>query len=109
MKNGTLNYNNWIETPIPMYLKIKLFNWTNPEHIANKSVKPNFIECGPYVFLEKHKRVDVKWHPENYKVSYNQIRTWHFVPELSNGHLEDKITNINVMMSVRNKCMLNSF
>lgn len=101
MKNGTLNYNNWIETPIPMYLKIKLFNWTNPEHISNPNIKPNFTECGPYVFLEKHKRVDVVWHPENNTVSYNQIRTWHFVPELSNGHLDDKITSINVMMSVR--------
>lgn len=100
LKEGSLNYNNWIETPIPMYLKITLFNWTNPEDIRNPNIKPNFVECGPYVFLEKHRRTDIEWSSVNDTVAYNQIRTWHFVPEMSKGHLNDTITNINVMASV---------
>lgn len=100
LKEGSLNYNNWIETPIPMYLKITMFNWTNPGDIHNTSIKPHFVELGPYVFLEKHKRVNLSWHPENGTVSYDQVRTWHFVPELSNGSLSDEITNINVMTAV---------
>lgn len=100
LKNGSLNYNNWIETPLPMYLQIKMFNWTNPEDIKNPNVKPNFVEMGPYTFLEKHKRVNLNWHEENGTLSYDQIRQWHFVPELSNGSLLDEITNVNVMATV---------
>lgn len=95
-----MNYNNWIKTPIPMYLKITMFNWTNPEAIHDPTVKPHFEEVGPYVFLERHDRVDLHWNPENDTVSYYQNRVWHFLPEKSNGELTDKITNINVMTSV---------
>lgn len=100
LKNGSLNYNNWIETPIPMYLKFRMFNWTNPEDIHKPNYKPNLVEMGPYVFSEKHERVNVSFHPENDTVSYNQIRTWHFLPEMSNGTLEDNVTNVNVIAAV---------
>lgn len=41
----------WKETPIPMYLKFYMFNWTNPhEFHASSSVKPHFEQMGPYVF-----------------------------------------------------------
>lgn len=83
-----------------MYLKITMFNWTNPEAIHDPTVKPNFEEVGPYVFLERHERVNLKWNAKNNTVSYYQKRVWHFVPEKSNGSLSDKITNINVMTSV---------
>lgn len=47
----SVSYNMWRETPIPMYLKFYMFNWTNPrEFIASPDVKPNFMEMGPYVF-----------------------------------------------------------
>lgn len=100
LRNGSLNYNNWIETPLPMYLEIKMFNWTNPDQVQNLKIKPHFVEMGPYVFLEKHKRVNVTWNAENGTVSYNQIRTWHFVPEKSNGSLADVVTNVNVITAV---------
>lgn len=77
-----------------------MFNWTNPEAIHNKNIKPHFNEVGPYVFLEKHKRVNITWHAENGTVSFNQTRTWHFIPELSNGSLTDEITSVNVMAAV---------
>lgn len=41
----------WKETPIPMYLKLYMFNLTNPDDLKNSTdVKPNFVEMGPYVF-----------------------------------------------------------
>lgn len=83
-----------------MYLKITMFNWTNPGDIRNPAIKPHFEEVGPYVFLERHERVALKWNAKTDTVSYYQIRVWHFVPEKSNGSLSDKITNINVMTSV---------
>lgn len=78
-----------------------MFNWTNPDEIHTvPDYKPNLVEMGPYVFLEKHTRVNVTFHPENDTVSYDQIRTWHFVPEKSNGTLDDNVTNVNVIAAV---------
>lgn len=95
-----MGYENWIETPVPMYMSYKMFNWTNPDDIFEPDYKPNFVEMGPYVFQEDHVRVNVTFHPENGTVSFDQIRTWHFLPEMSNGTLEDKVTNINVVAAV---------
>lgn len=83
-----------------MYLRFTMFHWTNPQEMFNKSTKPHFVEMGPYVFLEKHKRVNVSFNPNNDTVSYDQIRTWHFLPEMSNGTLDDHVTNINVIAAV---------
>lgn len=76
-----------------------MFNWTNTAEIGDSDVKPHFAECGPYVFLESHKRSNITWN-ENGTVTYNQIRTWHFVPERSNGSLSDEITSLNVFSAV---------
>lgn len=90
-----------MHTPIPIYVKYRMFNWTNSEDIYEPNYKPNLVELGPYVFLEKHMRVNVSFHPENDTVTFDQIRTWHFMPEMSNGTLDDKITNVNVIAAVR--------
>ncbi|KAL7042985.1 hypothetical protein ACKWTF_001355 [Chironomus riparius] len=100
LTNGTLNYDNWKETPIPMYLEIYLFNWTNSDEIHNRSVKPNFVEMGPYVFHEKHIRTNISWSDDSTTVDFYQKRVWHFKPELSNGSLDDEITNINPLVAV---------
>lgn len=52
LKPGTLNYDNWIETPdtIELNLEIFMFNWTNADQVHDRSVKPHFVELGPYVF-----------------------------------------------------------
>lgn len=89
-----------------MYLKIYLFNWTNPEAINDPNVKPNFVQMGPYVFLEKHQRVNLTWNETADTVSYFQKRTWHFVPELSNGDLSDKVTQIDVMSAASIYCVI---
>ncbi|XP_053675848.1 protein croquemort-like [Anopheles nili] len=97
LKNDSSTYNNWIKTPIPMYLEIYFFNWTNADEvIANRTVKPHVVEMGPYTFAELHERVKLVWN-ENNTVTYQQRRTWHFEPELSNGTLDDNVTNLNII------------
>jgi hypothetical protein len=100
IQNGTINYDNWKETPIPMYLEVYFFNWTNYEDVRNASIKPKFDEMGPYVFLEKHIRVNVTWLENDTVVDYYQKRVWHFVPELSNGSLSDNVVNLNPITAV---------
>lgn len=99
IKVGTDNYNSWVEAPIPIYLVFYLFNWTNPEDITKANIKPNFVEMGPYVFLEKHSKENLSFY-SNDTVSYYQRRTWFFVPEKSNGTLEDMITTAHPITAV---------
>lgn len=104
LKNGSINYDNWKETPIPMYFEIYFWNWTNPEQITNYThVKPNFKELGPYVFYEKHIRTNVTFSKNGSTVDFFQKRIWHFAPELSKGSLSDEILNINPIAAVSKK------
>lgn len=50
LTNGSMNYDMWVESPIPIYFEIFFFNWTNHEDVHNHSIKPHFTEMGPYVF-----------------------------------------------------------
>lgn len=90
----------WKETPIPMYIEFYLFNWTNANEVIkeNWKIKPIFEECGPYTYSEHHVRVNVEWN-DNGTLSYQQKRFWKFLPEKSNGSLNDKITNLNIIVA----------
>lgn len=92
------SYDLWKDIPIPMYMDFYLFNWTNAKEWWDEpSITPHFEQLGPYVFSEHHTRVNLTWNGDNNTVTYNQVRTWHFEPGLSNGSLDDNITNINVI------------
>lgn len=45
-----MSFDIWKKTPVPMYLKIYMFNWTNYADYGKADIKPNFEELGPYVF-----------------------------------------------------------
>ncbi|XP_030384834.1 protein croquemort [Scaptodrosophila lebanonensis] len=91
LEPGTDTYNSWLEAPIPIYLEFYMYNWTNPQDIRNPAIKPNFVEMGPYVFLEQHTKENFTFY-ENATVAYYERRTWHFQPHLSNGTLKDNVT-----------------
>jgi len=74
----------WQDLPAPMLASMYLFNVLNPEEVSN-GAKPKLQEVGPYVFTEQHHKTKLIWN-ENNTVTYRQIRTWHFVPELSSGN-----------------------
>jgi hypothetical protein len=42
----------WEETPIPMFIEVYFFNWTNSAEFQQRprEVIPEFAELGPYVF-----------------------------------------------------------
>ncbi|XP_017878842.1 protein croquemort-like [Ceratina calcarata] len=88
----------------PMYFKIRFFNWTNPEELRVPGSKPNLQEVGPYVFREVRQKANVTFHPENHTVSYFNRRWWYYEPELTNGSLNDRITQLNtVAISAKHK------
>ncbi|XP_012270483.1 protein croquemort isoform X2 [Orussus abietinus] len=93
------SYKMWEKTPIPMYLQLYLFNWTNP-HDFNSAVKtkPHFVQMGPYTFREIVYKVNEQWN-ENGTITFQQKRSFHFEESLSNGSLSDNVTNLNVIVS----------
>lgn len=46
------SFDVWKDTSLlpPMFLKIYLFNWTNPEQLGIRGKKPHFDQLGPYCF-----------------------------------------------------------
>ena len=76
-----------------------MFNWTNPEEVRNRNVKPHFVEMGPYVFLEKHLKENITFH-DNDTVTYYERRTWFFEPGLSKGTLDDLVTSGHAVTAV---------
>ena len=46
---GSMSYNIWKDTPVPLTLSFYIFNITNPEEFQ-RGAKPNFTELGPYVY-----------------------------------------------------------
>lgn len=99
--SGTEGFQMWKETPIPMYLKFYMFNWTNAEeYVLNPRIKPVFQECGPYVFHEHHIRENITFNEGNNTITYFTKRTWKYFPEQTNGSLSDVITTLNPILVV---------
>lgn len=83
-----------------MFLTFHLYNWTNADEVVKDwRIKPIVQEVGPYVFSEKHYRVNLQWN-DNDTITYQTKRVWHFIPEKSNGTLADKVTTVNVIAAV---------
>nr|CAH7713169.1 unnamed protein product [Callosobruchus chinensis] len=96
---STKGFEMWQETPIPMYLEFHLFNWTNAaEVMKDPNIKPNFVECGPFVYHEHHIRENITIH-DNDTVTFMQRRIWRYVPEKSVGSLDDYITTFNPIVA----------
>jgi len=83
----------WQNLPAPMLASMYLFKVLNPDEVS-AGAKPELEEVGPYVFTEQHHKTKLAWN-NNGTVTYRQIRTWHFVPELSSGSLDDEVTILN--------------
>lgn len=88
-------YKNWIKNPFPLQLDLYIFNWTNPEDIFNKSIKPEFVEIGPYKFDEIKEKVNLVWN-DNQTLTYNMKKTWYFQKD-QNVSLSDNVTTINAV------------
>ncbi|XP_073821573.1 protein croquemort [Musca autumnalis] len=89
---GSIIYNKWVETPLPIYMSFYMYNWTNPEEAYNPNVKPNIQEVGPYTFKNAKVKEDLKWNNVNQTVTFYSTNTWTFEPERTKGSLDDVIT-----------------
>lgn len=99
LNEASKSYQFWIKTPMPLYMELYLYNWTNSqEFLRDKTIKPAFNQVGPFVFREVHERNNITWN-NNFTVTYNQTRTWYFLSDES-VNLSVPITNLNVVLTV---------
>ena len=91
-------FDKWESVPISIITKFYLFNITNPEEVEKHGRLPIVQELGPYTFSESRKKINISWSDDLNQVEYGQQRTWHFLPHLTNGSLEDNIYHLNVPM-----------
>lgn len=96
IKEGSATFDKWKSIPIPIYLEVYLYNWTNPDKADDPNVKPHFAEIGPYVWLEYRTKEEIVFH-DNGTVSFWVVRTWHYSEELSKADLDEEVTCVNML------------
>ncbi|XP_018568082.1 protein peste-like isoform X2 [Anoplophora glabripennis] len=94
LKPNSTAYSVWVKNPVPLSLKLFVFNWTNPKDIYDNNTKPKFQQLGPYYFSETKEKSSVIWN-DNGTVTYKNLKKWYFEASLSNGSLTDTVTSID--------------
>ncbi|CAH1156005.1 unnamed protein product [Phaedon cochleariae] len=94
LKPNNKAFDIWVKNPVPLTLKFHIFNWTNPEDIHNATVKPRFVELGPYYYVETKEKTNITWNA-NDTISFKHLKTWWYDQSRSNGSLSDPFTTIN--------------
>ncbi|CAG7833581.1 unnamed protein product [Allacma fusca] len=95
LQKGSLLWDKWESIPVPVYLKLRLFNITNPNAIQDGE-KFKLKEVGPYTFEEKRTKTIVEINEEEDTVTYDEVVHYYFRPELSVGSLDDAFTIPNL-------------
>ena len=50
IKEGSLQYKNWYEPEVPIYMQWYIFNLTNADEVMQNKTKPKFDQLGPYTY-----------------------------------------------------------
>ncbi|XP_046615004.1 scavenger receptor class B member 1 [Neodiprion virginianus] len=93
MAPGTLVFSLWEKPPVDIYIKVYIFNITNPNEFIAGTEKLRVEEIGPYVYQEMLENHNITWNP-NGTVSYRPKRLVYFVPEMSVGDPKDAILRV---------------
>lgn len=95
LEEGKEAYEKWKKTPIPVTFKVYIFNITNPEEVMRDGEMANVNEIGPYVFHQLRSKDVLSWDLDGMTVTYNDLKQYHFKPELS-ANLTNDIYTVNL-------------
>lgn len=96
---GSLATKIWQDIPLPIHERLYFFNITNSDAFLAGREPLNVTEVGPYTFNSHWIKPNPKWNDNN-TVSYREVRTYHFVPEMSIGTEDDLIYTLNGPMII---------
>jgi len=101
--DGSETWGKWREAPIPIYLNFYIHHVTNPDEVELGG-KPIFEEKGPYAYLQKRVKVDIKQEDGLNTVKYKEVKTYFFDGEISKNNSEDDLVNVpNIPFVVNQK------
>ncbi|GFO25384.1 scavenger receptor class b, member 2 [Plakobranchus ocellatus] len=109
ISNTSETYEIWQDVPVPVYMQFYMFNIGNPEEVIEGKT-PYLEQIGPFTYRERRVKFDIVWN-DNSTVTYKQNRTFEFIPEMSVGKEDTKITTINPLIATiaQNMQYLNGF
>ncbi|XP_018315153.1 scavenger receptor class B member 1 [Mycetomoellerius zeteki] len=93
MMPHSLLFKVWKEPNLDIYLKIYVFNITNPIEFLSGKEKLKLQEIGPYVYQEYLVNDNITFN-DNDTISYVPRRTVVYVPEMSVGDPMEDIVNV---------------
>lgn len=77
IREGGRAYGWWKEPPVVPHMNIYIYNVTNADEFLNNGDKPILQELGPYVYLQKWDKTNIKFN-DNGTVSYNVRKRFEF-------------------------------
>ncbi|XP_069765334.1 platelet glycoprotein 4 isoform X2 [Narcine bancroftii] len=96
IEEGTLAYENWIQTGSPVYRQFWLFNVKNPSDIMNSGARPILEQKGPYTYRVRYLPKSNITVNDNYTVSFLQPFSAIFERSMSAGPETDRLTALNL-------------
>ncbi|XP_064640909.1 lysosome membrane protein 2-like [Lineus longissimus] len=87
-------YKMWMKPTVPIYMQFYVFDVVNPAEVLTGE-KPFLVQKGPYTYRESREKVNIT-HNGNGTVSYEEIKTYNFVREMSVGDDSDNFTTVNI-------------
>ncbi|EFA05670.1 scavenger receptor class B member 1 isoform X1 [Tribolium castaneum] len=97
LRNGSQSFGWWAKPPVVPMIKVYIYNVTNADEFLNNGSKPVVDELGPYVYVEKWEKKNIKFH-DNGTVSFNQEKIYTFDESLSAGLEDDVVVVPNIPM-----------
>jgi scavenger receptor class B, member 1 len=97
LRSDSKTFADWKSPSIPLFMDVYVFNWTNPESIKIAGIKPHFQQLGPYRFQEVRDKLKINFSDDKSEVSYREISHYYFLPEESNGTMDDMFTTVNLI------------
>ncbi|CAF0969014.1 unnamed protein product [Rotaria sordida] len=95
LKQGTVVYKIWHDSPVPLYISIYVFDLANEIEFLNGG-KPNLIQRGPFVYKEQRTKEDIRFYP-NGTISYRESRNYTFDRSKSISDETFSFNTINVV------------
>ncbi|XP_066991111.1 scavenger receptor class B member 1 [Anabrus simplex] len=95
LKNNSQAFEWWRKPPVQPVLRVYIFNYTNMESFLAGEEKARVEEIGPYTYIEKLEKVNVVFN-KNSTISFQESRSYEFVPEKSIGSELDEVVVPNI-------------
>ncbi|XP_077984532.1 lysosome membrane protein 2-like [Glandiceps talaboti] len=94
LEKSSYIYDTWQHPTDPVHMQFWFWDLRNQHEVLNGE-QPIVVQKGPYTYREHLEKVDIKWNG-NDTVSFRQIYSYVFQPNMSSGPESDVITTMNI-------------